>query len=190
MSDPLDNTSQEPHDMTTNDTTPTRWMDGPSQNNGPGRRRNGFALVEVLIVGMAAIMGLTVGLPRMMTLNDMTVQTAAAEFAVAHKTARSAAALHGGTGHVRIDEDGGRFWAELQTVVDGKTVIVPLSPIVDLSESGIRLHSNADLLCYGDTGMAVRGAGCADDGFGVVEFSAEGEAPVTLTATAAGMLLR
>lgn len=174
--------------MTTDDTTQTRQMDRPARHAGRSRRR-GFALVEVLVVGVTAVLGLALGLPRLMPA-DMSIQTAADEFAMVHKTARGAAVLHGGTGQVRIDAEGGRFWAELLTVVDGHVTIVALSPIVDLRRSGIRVDTNSELFCYGDTGRAVRGAGCADDGFGVVSFSAEGETTVTVTATAAGMLLR
>lgn len=176
--------------MTTNDTTQAGQTDRRGRHEGLGRRRNGFALVEVLVVGLTAIVGLALGLPMVMTLDDISVQTAADEFALAHRAARSAAVLHGGTGQVRIDAEGGRFWAELRTVVNGEVFVVALGPIVDVSDSEIRLDADADLFCYGATGMAVEEPGCAPDGFGEISFSAAGESTVTLTATAAGMLLR
>ena len=127
--------------------------------------RQGFTVVELVLVGLAASLVATATIPKLTTTVDrFAVTMARDEFVRAHQSARAVAINYGRTAVVRIDATAGRVWVEVDTTFAQTGERTTVGKVVDLSDSGVRLHATTTSLCFNSSGIAPRRGRCAGSG--------------------------
>ncbi len=150
------------------------------------RRRDGFTLIEMLIV--LTMMGAlaTILMPSMVTsFRQRATRGAVDRLAMTHSLARATAVRFGRVAELHIDAANGRFWVEVDTSGTGIRDTVGLMNDV---AGQVTMSSDRSLLCFDSRGLTTTRNAC-EAGDALVQFSMQGRTD-TLQTTVLGKVLR
>ncbi len=150
------------------------------------RRRDGFTLIEMLIV--ITVMGVlaTILMPSMVTsFRQRATRGAVDRLAMTHSLARATAVRFGRVAELHIDAANGRFWVEVDTSGTGIRDTVGLMNDV---AGQVTMSSDRSLLCFDSRGLTTTRNAC-ESGDALVQFSMQGRTG-TFQTTVLGKVLR
>ena len=149
-------------------------------------KKNGFTLIEMLIVGTVMGLIMAVSLPGLSkAYRQQATRGAVDRLRMAHSLAQATAVQQGRVAELHIDAAYGRFWVEVDT--SGTGVSDTVGMMIDVSGQVV-MQSTRALLCFDSRGLTTTRGAC-ESGDVVALFSLSGRTD-TLQTSVLGKVLR
>ena len=152
-------------------------------------QRQGFTMIEAILVLSVMWIVAAMGAPKLSAaLQRRTTASAADQFVLTHSLTRSTALRFGRVAQLHVDAAAQSFWVDVDTSANGIGQRATIANVRYMNDTGLRMTSNRELLCFDARGIASTVGSC-ESGDAKVIFS-DGAMSDTVTTTILGKVLR